>query len=337
MRDSMLPPSDPGPRAYAGPNPADPDGQSMDTRWFAKRPVTEVRPGDHGWLAYSGAEERDRVIGSFVQAGLATNEKVVYVTDTPPDELPGMRMRTGAELRTLMRSRQLRVITHQDACLDGRGRFVPEKMAESIGTETGEAFDQGFRAVRITTDHSWLVRGGGRYDLTQMLGCEHHLDDHVAPSTMAMAVCQISRHACPSRELAALRDTHEVLVEIAPEFSDDVLTIVRTFDPPGLRVEGELDAVRHAVFDEQLRQVTAGRRPVHLDLSGLEFLDLGALHLLVRHASGSGSGRTVILDGMTPAVQSVIEMVGWHRLPGLAPGRPAESARPIEPSGGATS
>ncbi|MFD0854148.1 STAS domain-containing protein, partial [Actinomadura adrarensis] len=93
-----------------------------------------------------------------------------------------------------------------------------------------------------------------------------------------------------------------------------------------------------AVFDEQLRQVMASRRPVHLDLSGLEFLDLGALHLLVRHAAHSGTDRKLILDGLTPAVQSVIEMVGWHRLPGLVQGRqPPESARPVNLSGGAIS
>jgi hypothetical protein len=331
-------PSHDSPQAYPGQSLADPDGHTMDARWFATRPVTAIRPGDHGWLAYSGAEERDRVIGTFVHEGLATEEKVVYVTDVPPEELPGMPPPTRARLHSLLRSRQLRVITHRDACLDGRGRFVPEKMAETIGTETGAAFGQGFRAVRITTDHSWLLRGAGRSGLSQMLGCEHHVDDTVAPSTMAMAICQVARHACPPPQLAALRDTHEVLIEVDPEFSDEVLTIVRTFDPPGLRVEGELDAVRHAVFDEHLGRVAAGHRRVHLDVSRLGFLDLGGLHLLVRHAIGSGPGRTLILDGLTPAVESVIEMVGWHRLPGLAPGRRFPgSARPIDISGGALS
>jgi anti-anti-sigma regulatory factor len=175
--------------------------------------------------------------------------------------------------------------------------------------------------VRITTDHGWLLGRAGRSGLGQMLGCEHRVDDTVAPSTMAMAICQIERRACTAGELVALRDTHEVLVEVDPEFSDDVLTIVRTFDPPGLRVEGELDSARHAVFDEKLRQVVPGRRAVHLDLSRLTFIDLGGLHLLTRYAAGPGRGRRLVLDHLPPDVETVIDMVGWHRLPGIHRGR----------------
>ncbi|WP_395103367.1 MEDS domain-containing protein [Actinomadura sp. SCN-SB] len=297
----------------------------METNWFAKRPVKDVRPGDHAWLAYSGAEERDLVIGGFVGEGLDTGEKIVYVTEAGPETLPGIATRTGAELRTFLGSRQLRVIGHRDACLDGHGRFVPEKMAETIDRESGEAFGQGFRAVRITTDHSWLLRGPGRHDLGQMVGCEHRMGDAVAPSTMAMAICQIERRACLPDELAALRDTHEVLVEVDPEFSDEVLTIVRTFDPPGLRVEGELDSARHTVFADTLARASAGRRVVLLDVSRLAFIDLGGLHLLTLHANGP-AGVRIVLDGLTPAVEAVIDMVGWHRLPGIVRGRrPAAS------------
>ncbi len=55
--------------AYAEQIRPEPDGQAMETPWFAKRPVSAVRPGDHGWLAYTGPEERDRVIGPFVREG----------------------------------------------------------------------------------------------------------------------------------------------------------------------------------------------------------------------------------------------------------------------------
>jgi anti-anti-sigma regulatory factor len=159
------------------------------------------------------------------------------------------------------------------------------------------------------------------------------VDDTVAPSTMAMAICQIERRACTTGELVALRDTHEVLVEVDPEFSDEVLTIVRTFDPPGLRVEGELDSARHAVFDEKLRQVVPGRHAVHLDLSRLTFIDLGGLHLLTRYAAGPGRGRRLVLDHLPPDVETVIDMVGWHRLPGIhrgrgCPGPPGEFGGP---------
>ncbi|NYE16706.1 STAS domain-containing protein [Actinomadura citrea] len=109
-------------------------------------------------------------------------------------------------------------------------------------------------------------------------------------------------------------------MEVNPEFDDGILKIVRTFEPDGLRVEGELDAARHSVFAEQLRRLRPGRS-VHLDLSRLGFIDLGGLHLLAKHATRLPADAALVLDHLSPDVESVIDMVGWHRLPGLARGR----------------
>ncbi|MUN37021.1 MEDS domain-containing protein [Actinomadura litoris] len=310
----------------------------METPWFAKRPVSAVRPGDHAWLAYSGAAERDAVIGPFVREGLQTNEKVVYVTDLPPESLPGLTpaprpgVRAGdpadadsqadlrAGLAAYTRTGQLRVIARRDACLDRDGGFEPAMMLDTLSREVEAAFGQGFRAVRLTTDHSWVLNGPEAAGLPRMLGCEHRVGDAVSPSTMAMAICQVDRRACPRDQLVALRDTHEVLVEVNPEFDDGILKIVRTFEPNGLRVEGELDAARHAVFAEKLAQVSTARRRVHLDFSRLGFIDLGGLGLLAQHATRLHADEALVLDHLPPDVENVIEMVGWHRLPGLTRG-----------------
>ncbi|MFI0351887.1 MEDS domain-containing protein [Actinomadura sp. 9N407] len=309
--------------AYPGHDPDDLDGQAMETSWFAKRPVSSVRPGDHGWLAYSGAEERDLVIGTFIEEGLRTGEKVVYVTDTPPDELPGMAKRTSLDVSSYLSSQQLKVIPLEVACLDSRGAFVPDKLLETLGREVDLTFGQGFRAARLTTDHSRMINRPGRYDLGRMLGCEHRFGDAVSPSTMAMAICQIARQACPPGELAALRATHEVLIEVDPEFDDGILKIVRTFEPHGLRLEGELDDVRHARFSEALTKAALARtrREIHLDFAELGFIDLSGLTLLAQHATRLDGDRELVLDHLPPNTENLIELVGWHRLPGLSRGR----------------
>ncbi|MFA1540059.1 MEDS domain-containing protein [Actinomadura monticuli] len=290
----------------------------METSWFATRPVSAVRPGDHGWLAYNGPEERDRVIGPFVREGLETSEKVVYVTDVPAERLPGLG--PGIDVEECVESGRLRVIARRDACLDRDGAFAPALMLDTIGREVGEAFDQGFRAVRLTTDYSWLLHGPEPTDLGRMLGCEHRVGDTVSPSTMAMAICQIDRRACPPDQLNALRDTHEVLVEVNPEFDDGILKIVRTFDPAGLRIEGELDAARHTVVAETLCRIGTLHGSVHLDLSRLGFIDIGGLNLLARHATRLPADGSLVLDHLRPSVEQVIEAVGWNRLPGLSRG-----------------
>ncbi len=192
-------------------------------------------------------------------------------------------------------------------------------MLDTIGEEVGTAFDQGFRAARITTDYSWLLHGSGASDIGRMLGCENRVGDTVSPSTMAMAVCQIDRRACPPDQLAALRDTRGArgseprIRRRDPEDSAHV-RVSRAAD------RGELDAARHTVFAEKLAQVVAQRGSVHLDVSRLGFIDLGGLNLLARHATRLPADGSLVLDNLRPNVESLISTVGWHRLPGLARG-----------------
>jgi anti-anti-sigma regulatory factor len=285
--------------------------------WLVERPVGDMRPGDHAWLAFANRDEREQVVGTFVYDGLTTAEKVVYVTDARPAELPGVLTRR-IDPSPFAEIGQLRLIPRERACLR-RGRFDPERMSRTLEHEIAVAFDEGYRAVRITTDLSWTLdepKGSER-----LLGCEGWFESAIAPSTMAMAICQIDPRICTQDQLTALRNTHEVLVKANPAFDDGILRITRTFDPHGLRLEGELDGARHAVFAESLCSVTAAGRKVHLDFTELRFIDLGALNLLAGHAMRMPTGGVLVLENMPPDLANVIEMVGWDRFPGLSHGK----------------
>ncbi|WP_119728914.1 MEDS domain-containing protein [Thermomonospora amylolytica] len=301
--------------AYAG-LVRDDGSPSPGEAFFAERPVGQMRPGDHAWLAFGGGEERERVVGRFVTEGLATEEKVVYVTDADPLDLPGVRWAGGADPDAHVRSGALRVLPRERACLSW-DRFDPGRLLDVLGDEVSRTFGEGFRAVRIILDLTWAVA----YAPEEVAGCEHGLAATVSPSTMAMAICQVDRRLVAADRLAALRDEHEVLVRPDPEFDDGVLRLVRTFDPPGLRLEGELDAARHAVFAERLALAAAGRHRVHLDCARLRFVDPAALNVLVRQAVRLPRGGRLVLDRMPPQLAQMIEAVGWARLPGLVPGR----------------
>jgi anti-anti-sigma regulatory factor len=289
----------------------------MET-WFAERPVGDLRPGDHAWLAFTSGEEQSRVIGDFLFDGLSTQEKVVYVTDSRPFELPGLLTRYGIDPTPFTEAGQLRLISLEKACRT-RGRFDPDRMLTILNQEIDVAFDQGYRAVRLTADMGWALREPGGPDL--MLGCERGFEAAVAPSTMTMAICQVDESSCSPDELTALRNSHEVLVEVNPEFDDGILKITRTFAPHGLRLEGELDGARHAVFAKTLSSVAVAKSKVHLDFTRLSFIDLGALSLLALYAMRMPGGSGLVLDNLRPDVEQVIEMVGWHRLPGISRGR----------------
>ncbi|WP_425840246.1 STAS domain-containing protein [Streptomyces fractus] len=99
-----------------------------------------------------------------------------------------------------------------------------------------------------------------------------------------------------------------------------ILRITRTDDPPGLSLEGELDATRHRVVAQALADLAEVDGELHLDLGGLTFIDLGALRLLAGVGHRRGPRRGLVLDHVAPEVAGVIAIVGWGRLPGLAQG-----------------
>ncbi|MFC5179804.1 MEDS domain-containing protein [Actinomadura harenae] len=283
-----------------------------------------MRPGDHGLLGYADTEERDRVVGPFVQAALATEEKVVYITDDPAERLPGLE-RCSLDLAKLKSSRQLRVLSRREACLSRTGVFEPAKLADTLFRERESAFGEGYRAVRMTMDSTWLLTEPGGPDI--VLSCEDRVDQAISPSTMAMGICQIDVHRCGTHQFNALRKSHEVVMRVDAEFDDGILTIRRIYGPFGLQLRGELDASRHSHLSEHLLRAMASREgDIHLNVAGLDFIDIGGLNLLAQHAAELPRGGSLILDHLRPDVENVITMVGWNRLPRLRPGAPMGGA-----------
>lgn len=305
----------------------------MDT-WCVRRPVRDLRPGDHAWLAYAGEEERRHVIGAFIGEGLAVGDRVICLSDGDPAGLPGVRpARDDAAIR-----RHLVVIP--PAACRAEGDLDPERTVALIRGEIERAERDGYRSVRITAEMTWAVGepGGSRL----VAACERRFDAVIGPSVTVTAICQIDRRRCPPEALAALAGMHPVLVQPNPEFEDMVLRITRTFQPYGLSLGGELDASRHAVFTEALNSVIVDgdghsdrdgvREAVHLDLAELEFMDLGALTLMAKLAATCRELRPIVLDHVPPQLTAVIGAVGWRMLPGL---RPGNLARPGPPGHGA--
>ncbi|GAA2630838.1 hypothetical protein GCM10010411_80960 [Actinomadura fulvescens] len=105
------------------------------------------------------------------------------------------------------------------------------------------------------------------------------------------------------------------------EFEDDLLRISRSSRPPGLRIEGELDAARHTVLDRLLLIAGIEHQRAHLDFSGLEFVDLGAMNLIIDHARKLPDGHVLVLDFLPPELERMFNEVPEGLLAGLIIGR----------------
>ncbi|WP_307796613.1 MEDS domain-containing protein [Actinomadura barringtoniae] len=274
-----------------------------------RRPVRELRPGDHSLLVYNCDEEQRHVIGAFVGDGLAAGDKVICLADTANTPIPGLLG---------LHPEGLTVVSLQD--VRRAGRFGPRAAMEALAREIKRAEETGFRDIRVTADMTWALRLPG--GLPELLENERHIEATISPSTCVIAVCQLDGRRMRPGDLEALRGAHSVQAVPNPAFEDSVLRIVRTFKPTGLALIGELDASRHSVLDEELAQLTrsVNGNEIHLDLSGLGFIDLGALNIFADVAKRRAGHGPLVLDRMSPQLRTVMETVGWHMLPGLCLG-----------------
>ncbi len=278
---------------------------------YVRRSVRDLLPGDHAWLPFGCPDEQAHVIGSWIAQGLRIRDKVVYVTDAEHWELPGLY---GHDLSPAIRAGLLTLLPVGDACLTG-GMFDPEKMLQTFADEIAKAEEQEFRGIRITTETSWAL--DQPFGDTRLAVCERELAERVGPSVSVTAICQTDVRRCSPAQYDLLAEQHEVRVVPDPDFDDPVLSITRTYRPPGLRLCGELDAARHTHFVEALNSLPPREEAIHLDLSELDFLSLSALRTMVEYTRRRGSRGAVVLHRVAPEVRSTLEVVGMHRLPGI--------------------
>ncbi|HVS07953.1 MAG TPA: STAS domain-containing protein [Candidatus Dormibacteraeota bacterium] len=103
-----------------------------------------------------------------------------------------------------------------------------------------------------------------------------------------------------------------------PLYSDTILQILPTVDPPGLALVGDVDRSNVAAVAQALARACGHAGDVHLDLSGLLFCDLGGLQVIVRASQALGAGHRLVLHGIPRQLERALEIVDWAPLPNLA-------------------
>jgi GAF domain-containing protein/anti-anti-sigma regulatory factor len=112
-----------------------------------------------------------------------------------------------------------------------------------------------------------------------------------------------------------------------PRYSDELLRIIPTVRPLGLRLEGEVDQSNSKALADALAAASGVSGDLHLDLEALEFINVDGLRLVVLAAAQLPAGRRLVLDGVAPYLRRIMALVGWDQVPGLRLGR---AGRPEE-------
>ncbi|MEV0091722.1 MEDS domain-containing protein [Streptomyces sp. NPDC050738] len=278
--------------------------------------VGRMRPGDHFFLGYGTDEERDAVLASFVLDGLASGHRCLFLApvDAPPDVTLGFLEHSGIDLLGALAERRL-VVDTQLATADGLW-----DVDDLVRREARRAVDDGMLGLRVSMEILHSSAGSAFKTLKD----SEVLLDQVFGTHPVLGICLYDRRVFGRRELAPLDELHRGQVGPDPVWKDELLLITRTFSPPGLALTGDVDdsnvsALARALHAEVLRAECRAVTDTRLDLSGLGFVDVCALRLLVFTALGlsAAGGRRLVLHGVAPHVRKVMRVTGWDRVPGL--------------------
>ena len=101
------------------------------------------------------------------------------------------------------------------------------------------------------------------------------------------------------------------------EQEDTQLRVSRNREKGWLRISGEVDSWNVGAVREALQAALFEKGDIHIDVSHLLFCDVTGIRALVGAASHLTDGRRLILHGLNPQLQRVVEVVGWGGMPSL--------------------
>jgi len=102
-------------------------------------------------------------------------------------------------------------------------------------------------------------------------------------------------------------------------YQDKQLVIRQTSQPLGLRLTGAVDDSNVEAVGGVLDSTLKAHRgcDVHIDASGLDFVDVSGIRALVSAAERVDGGRHLILYGVPPLISKLMSVVGWTDMPAL--------------------
>jgi len=95
------------------------------------------------------------------------------------------------------------------------------------------------------------------------------------------------------------------------------LEIIRTDDPFGLRLVGEIDMSTAPMLQEALLVALAEGRPVTIDMKDVTFIDSSGLKVIVSSAAETSSDQPLTVKDPSAVVRRALELFGMEQVPGL--------------------
>ncbi len=275
------------------------------------RAIEDLSLVGHACLVPESSEHLWEVTARWIALGLAAGERVLYSEDDTADALLGRL----ADDR----------VSVTDAMAEGRFVVIPTDVTRAMLAMSLDAMESNLHQIIDETGAAgWpglcLAGESGpgllqAYGLDKVIAYERLLSRVLGASPTTRMLCRYDRRHFNERAIAAMRAVHTTELRTPETYDDDLLRITH-HGLGSVRLAGELDRsnslplrqVLDATLDQVLRAATTTE--IVLDLSSLRFADVGAATVLVHAAEAFPSTHRLVLTGVRPRVQRILDRCG---------------------------
>jgi PAS domain S-box-containing protein len=169
-----------------------------------------LKPHDHLCLLYESYQEWRAAVVPFMTIGLKRGEKCAYIIDiSTTDEIRRCLREEGVDVTSAEESGQLFILPETKAYTK-EGSFDPDRMIALLIAETKKAIAEGYPALRVTGEMSWVLRGHPGSE--KLLEYEAKLNRDLFPNYPCLAICQYDRWKFDPEIIKGIVMTHPLLI-----------------------------------------------------------------------------------------------------------------------------
>jgi signal transduction histidine kinase len=229
--------------------------------------IEALRAGDHLCCIFETEAEHRVLVTPYIRSGLERNERVLYIIDTRSAvRIRRYLQQDGIDPEPYHATGQFLILTADEIYLQS-GSFDPETMLALLQQATRQAVEDGYAALRITVEMTWVLRGASGSD--RLIEYETKLN-RFFPGSAALAICQYDRRRFAPDLLNTVIDTHPFVV-IGPEVIKNPYYIhpdvYLSEQRPALKLESRLESLRQHQFSrDQLTDAYRNARETSLRL-----------------------------------------------------------------------
>jgi len=268
------------------------------------RPISSLERGDHACLIYDDPARRDDVLLTFLESGLATGDRVVYLADDADGRIV-------EQLTLLARPEQFAAIGSRETFLVD-GAFDAERVLTSFRTVRDDSLAAGFHGVRAAGEPpESLRRNGCSRSLTEY---ERRANQLFESGDMA-AICAYDTRTTNAEALVGLIEAHPVVlfaVGANPRLR------IEAAETGAIELRGWLDLTTLGSLVGPLSAAVTSFDDVVVDLAEVDFIDVAGLRLFVEAADLLHRRDGKLTLRSTPAwIGRVLDVLGYGNREGL--------------------